>query len=267
MTRSRPRLYRSPGRPLSQAEKCGFAALACAAALAPFAPACAALPLACFLFACCLAPFFPGWGFFYPVVSRGERAGNTIYLTFDDGPDPRSTSLILDRLAEYGFSATFFVNGKRARRHPELIREILRQGHAIGNHSYSHEPCIMFRGPARLTREIRLTQKVLARAGVTPALFRPPVGINVPAYAEALHQTGLRAVNFSLRPRDLGNRRTRGLARRILKKIRPGDIVLLHDAWPKNGGEEQWAAELDALFAGIERRGFAVELPLARRAS
>ena len=255
-------LIRSPGRPLSQAEFCGIAALCLAVSLAFFSPCLAILPLACFLLACCLAPFFSGWGFFYPVISHGERAGTTIWLTFDDGPDPRSTPLLLAKLAEHGLPATFFVNGGRVRRHPALIRDMLRRGHAIGNHSHSHEPCIMFRGPARLEREIRLTQRALARAGAAPTLFRPPVGINVPAWAEALHQNGLLAVNFSLRPRDLGNRRVRGLARRILRKLRPGDIVLLHDAWPKNDSGEQWLAELEALFAGIKERGFEVA-PLA----
>lgn len=262
---------RSKGRPFSWAEKSGMLALAVAGPLLFCAPVCAALPLILFVAACLFAPVFPGWGFFYPVISHGRRDLRQISLSFDDGPDPVSTPALLALLRKYSYPATFFVTGRRARRYPGLIAAILHGGHELGNHSYSHEACIMFRSPARLAREMALTQRILARHGVGPVFFRPPVGVNVPAYAEALHIGGLKAVNFSCRARDMGNRRISGLAERILQKVRPGDIVLLHDIAPKvrrdsaaspastgcadNGAAAAlWLGELERIFATLKAR-------------
>lgn len=248
---------RSQGRPFSWAEKSGLLALAAACPLFFLGPLCAVAPLILFVAACLLAPVFPGWGFFYPVISHGSRQNRQVSLSFDDGPDPVSTPALLALLRQYGFCATFFVTGKRVRRYPELISAILREGHELGNHSYSHEACIMFRSPARLAREMALTQRALARHGVKPVFFRPPVGVNVPAYAEALHLIGLESVNFSCRARDMGNRRVRGIARRILRTLRPGDIVLLHDAAPKGSSGKTadpglWQAELEHIFTALK---------------
>lgn len=265
-------LVRSQGRPLSWAEKCGLLALACATLSFYFAPLCAAALLALFVLACLLAPMFPGWGFFYPLISHGCREKRQIALSFDDGPDPAATPALLALLRRYGYLATFFVTGRRALRYPELISAILKDGHEVGNHSYSHEACIMFRSPARLAREMALTQRILARHGVEPVFFRPPVGVNVPAYAETLHASGLEAVTFSCRARDMGNRRVAGLAGRILKKVRLGDIVLLHDIAPKTGlgsglagGADHvdlWLAELERIFTALQTRKIQV-VPLA----
>ncbi|NQS70866.1 MAG: polysaccharide deacetylase family protein [Desulfobulbaceae bacterium] len=264
---------RSSGRPFSPAERSGMLALGTAALfLGSGAPQLAALPLVLFVLACMGAPFFSGWSFFYRVFSHGRRDRPQISLSFDDGPDPLTTPTLLALLQQYGFCATFFVNGKKARQYPFLVEAILAQGHELGNHSYSHEACIMFRSPARILREIMLTQRVLARHGVVPALFRPPVGIHVPAYTEALHQSGLQAVNFSCRARDLGNRRVAGLAARILKKLRPGDIVLLHDVAPQKGGADGrefirlWQRELEHIFVAICTRNLEV-VPLGQLCS
>ena len=253
-------LVRSPGRPLSPAEQCGMAAFALAALLWLCAPFLAVLPLAGFVGACLLAPAFPGWAFFYPVLchgARGPESAGCIALTFDDGPDPVSTPLLLALLARHGFPATFFVTGRRVRQYPAQLSSILAAGHEIGNHSFTHAPCMMFCGPERLTQEMRLTRRALSRFGVQPAFFRPPVGINVPAYAEALSREQLAAVNFSCRGRDMGNRRVCGLSARMLKRLRPGDIVLLHDRAPRggSGGLERWLVEVESLCLGIEAKG------------
>lgn len=208
------------------------------------------------------APLFPGWGFFYPVCSHGPREQAGLGLSFDDGPDPGSTPLLLALLRRHGFCATFFVNGRKVRRYPHLVEAILAEGHELGNHSYSHDGCIMFRNSHRLYREMALTQRALARHGVQPALFRPPVGVNVPAYAEALHQSGLEAVNFSCRARDMGNRRLTGLAGRITRRLRPGAIVLLHDVPPRSAAAQVlWLAELETICTAIRARQLEV-LPL-----
>lgn len=261
--RRRTILMRSAGRPLSPAERAGILALGSALLLLWCAPAYLCWPLLLFVLAALLAPLFPEWGFFYPVCSRGPGDRPELGLSFDDGPDPESTPQLLALLRRHGFCATFFVNGHRVRRYPHLVEAILAGGHELGNHSYSHDGCIMFRHPHRLFREMALTQRALARHGVQPTLFRPPVGINVPAYAEALHQSGLEAVNFSCRARDMGNRRLTGLAGRITKRLRPGDIVLLHDVPPRNAAaRELWLVELETICTAIRTRRLVV-IPLS----
>lgn len=226
-------------------------------------PRLAAVPLSLFVLACAIFPFFPRASFFFPVISRGRSAEHSVSLTFDDGPNPVSTRPLLRLLAERRVVATFFVTGAHSRRYPEIIREIVAEGHSVGNHSYSHDNFIMFRGPRTLVREIEDTQESLAGLGFVPAVFRPCVGITTPGYADALHHTGLAAVNFSRRARDMGNRRIRGLARRILGPLRAGDIILLHDAPPPLPENFQpWLAEVEGIISGIQAKGMRVA-PLA----
>lgn len=250
-------------RPFSPAEWSGFVTLLFSLPLWMIDPRLAAIPLCMFVLACGIFPFFPQVSFFFPVISRGRSTESAVSLTFDDGPDPVSTPSLLRLLADQGVVATFFVTGEHSRRHPDIIREIVAQGHTVGNHSYTHDNFIMFRGPSTLIREIAGTQQVLAGLGVVPKVFRPCVGITTPGYADALHHTGLAAVNFSRRARDMGNRRIRGLALRILGPLQAGDIILLHDAPPKEVNDFQlWLAEVQSIILGIQEKGLAIA-PLA----
>jgi peptidoglycan/xylan/chitin deacetylase (PgdA/CDA1 family) len=250
-------------RPFSPAEWSGFVALFLYLPLWMIDPRLAVVPLCLFVLACAIFPFSPQASFFFPVISRGRSTVSAVSLTFDDGPNPVSTPLLLRLLKDHGVVATFFVTGEHSRRHPDIIREIVAQGHSVGNHSYSHDNFIMFRGPWTLIREIEDTQEVLMELGVVPRVFRPCVGITTPGYADALHHTGLAAVNFSRRARDMGNRRIRGLARRILGPLRAGDIILLHDVPPPVPDDFQlWLAEVESVISGIQAKGMRI-VPLA----
>ncbi|MDR3090287.1 MAG: polysaccharide deacetylase family protein [Desulfobulbaceae bacterium] len=242
----------------SPAEQCGFLALTLAAPFLFSLPKLAIVPLSAFVIACFIAPFFSASRFFLPVISRGRSGRPWISITFDDGPNPDSTPDLLDFLRNRGIVACFFVNGEPARRFPDLVRQIANDGHLIGNHSTTHDNLLMFRGAGRVRKEIGETQKILAELGIQTKYFRPPIGIVTPRYAAAALAFGLDVVTFRRRPRDLGNRRIDGLARRILADIRGDDILLLHDAPPKKACVATWLAELDWLFAGLEARGFGV---------
>jgi peptidoglycan-N-acetylglucosamine deacetylase len=243
--------------------------LACAAAyltafvLAFTDPRLSIIPLALFLALCFLAPFFPGLGFYLPVVSRGKSGKKAVALTFDDGPDPAVTPPLLDLLQAHGAPATFFVTGKRASEHRELIRRILAGGHSIGNHSYHHLPLLMLKPYALLKKEILSTQEVLGEFGISPLVFRPPVGITSPQLGPALEGTGLRCVNFSCRGYDAGNRFISRLSSKILKKVRPDDIILLHDTAPvKNFSLDFFISEIDSILNGLKSKGLSV-VPLS----
>ena len=245
-------------RNYSPAEKCGFCAIVLALPWFFSWPALALPPLAIFLLACLLAPFFADSSFFLPVSSRGKSGQPWVSLTFDDGPHASSTPLLLDFLRRHGLTATFFVNGDKAQSLPDLVRQMLRDGHTIGNHSTSHDNFLMFRGSRRVMAEIGNTQNILAQLGIITRIFRPPVGIVTPRYAVAMAAFGLTMVTFRRRPRDLGNRRIKGLAAGILTDIRGDDILLLHDAPPRQAAIAAWLAELEALVAGISARGLSI---------
>lgn len=243
----------------SGAERIGAGTLIGAAALALVEPVWAVYPLATLVVLYCVLPFFPTVSFYFPVISRGQVDRPAVSLTFDDGPDPVVTPVVLELLARHGVSATFFVTGQRAQQYPQVIDAILAAGHLIGNHSYGHGWLIMFYPAKKLEDEIRRTEDCLKKHGIRPAVFRPPVGILSPRYADVLYQTGLAAVTFSRRARDMGNRRVRGLARTLLKKIRPGDIVLLHDVMPRpDTGTGLLHEELAALLDGIKDKGLQI---------
>jgi len=219
----------------------------------------AAVPLSLFLAFCLIAPFLPRFSFFLPIISQGQSGLKAVALTYDDGPDPQTTPALLHLLQKYEVPATFFVTGQKALRHPELIRQILANGHTIGNHSYSHDNLIMLKSSATLMYEVKRTQEVLAAFGIRPLAFRPPVGITNPRLRPILDALNMFTLNFSRRPIDFGNRRIKNLGARILAHIQPDDIILLHDVSPPQTALFScWLKEIELILAGLKTQGFAI---------
>lgn len=153
-----------------------------------------------------------------------------ILLTFDDGPDPEVTPKVLDVLDRHGHKAVFFVVGKKAALHPDIVREIASRGHRVGNHTYNHSPYANFLGACRLRREIDAAdQAIEAACGVRPTLFRPPLGISTHFMRRVLRATGHKAVGWSIRSLDTRRGPRQAVLDRIARRLRPGSIVLLHD--------------------------------------
>jgi peptidoglycan/xylan/chitin deacetylase (PgdA/CDA1 family) len=247
----------------SIAERVGLVSLLAALLLLFVDVRLSVIPLGGFLLSCIACPFFPRSSFFLPVISRGVSGQKAIAITFDDGPDPLSTPELLRLLSKHEAKATFFVTGKRASACPELMKEILRQGHAVGNHTYSHDPLFALRGAKRLFNEIESTRDILARFGIRCLAFRPPVGITSPRLREVLRQREEVVIGFSCRAFDGGNRRIGNLSAKILKRIRPDDIVLLHDVRPKDARLlALWLNEVESLLSGLRAKGLTV-LPLS----
>lgn len=248
--------------PCSQAEKVANISFIMALLLLLFYPNFVTIPLVFFLCCCLIAPFLPEWSFFLPIISKGLPGSKGIALTFDDGPSPETTSMILELLERYNFKATFFVIGEKAEKYPDLIRDILAAGHSIGNHSWKHDSLLMLRSQKTLHKDIQKSQQLLSSFGFRPLLFRPPVGITNSLLKSVLETENLETVTFSCRAFDGGNKRVTGLAKRILKKISPGNILLLHDL-PPHGAQTVSALEdeLTQLFSALQKNECEV-LPL-----
>ncbi len=169
---------------------------------------------------------------FGPFVCRGATSRRCVALTFDDGPDPRSTPALLELLREVGIEAVFFCVGERVAAHPELAARIVREGHLLENHSYAHNNLTNFFGVARLKAELEKTQAVIEKAtGVTPRWFRPPMGLSNPRVFRAARALGLTVVGWSARGLDTKLTEPERIVARIARRLEPGAIILLHDGY------------------------------------
>ena len=176
---------------------------------------------------------------FGPAVCLSRRSANEVAITFDDGPTPAGTPIILDALARANVPATFFCVGKRAHAHPELIDRIAKAGHLLANHGFSHHPLTNFFSTARLCREFEETNRVLERAGAAPMFLRPPIGLSNPRVFRAAAKTGLRIVGWSARAMDTPSSRPEQIVARLCRRLRPGAILMIHDGKLPPGAMEE----------------------------
>lgn len=185
-------------------------------------------------------------GLFGPARTRGSGTRPEVALTWDDGPDPDSTPALLDLLRARGVRGCFFCVGERARAHPQLVRRIADEGHLVGNHSQRHAWGTNFLGTSALALELSQAQACLAEAsGQLPRYYRPPVGLMNHAVDGATRAVGLEVIGWSVRSLDTTRRRApERVVRRVLARVHPGALVLLHD-----GGLP--AARVVAIASGI----------------
>lgn len=153
-----------------------------------------------------------------------------VWLTIDDGPDPHDTPQILELLAAHDARATFFVIGKNAATHPELIQSIVAAGHEVAHHTHTHPVALFWCAlPGRVAWELDAALTALQAAGVSPTRFRPPVGIKNLWLASALGTRGLTAVGWSARGLEYRGGGPEAVASRVLHDVAPGAILLLHE--------------------------------------
>ncbi|HEU4813440.1 MAG TPA: polysaccharide deacetylase family protein [Xanthomonadaceae bacterium] len=192
----------------------------------------------------------PDSALFSPVLTRLPTSDRVVWVTIDDGPSD-DTLEILELLGAAGAHATFFLVGERAAARPPLVREIVRRGHDIGNHSATHPQAWFWAlSPRRMREEVARTQQVLEGiTGTRPRWFRAVVGMANPFVAAALRAHGLARVAWSARGYDTVEADpTRALAR-IERQLQPGAIVLLHEGAPHGRNVELVALLLERLAA------------------
>lgn len=198
---------------------------------------------------------------FCPALTRLPTAAREVWLTIDDGPS-EDTRAMLDLLERHGARATFFVVGERALARPDLVNEILRRGHGLGNHSLSHPDLHFWRlGPQALEQEIGRNQSVLtAITGQTPRWYRSVVGMTNPFVGLSLKRHGLARVAWSARGFDGVDCQPETVLARIQRAITPGAIVLLHEG----AAHGHNLGILSQLLDWLAAQGYRTVLPDAR---
>lgn len=200
----------------------------------------------------------PGSRLLYPTVTRGRRDSRRIALTFDDGPDPEVTPAVLDALARHGAQATFFSIGRALEEHPELARRLVAEGHELGNHSWRHSRWQNLFGAGAHAREIERGERAIAAVTGSQAtpLYRPPIGLKSPQLARVASRRRLTLVAWSLHSRDTRSTDPMRVARHVLDRVRPGDIVLMHDGHDRPGRRRPVCAQAVALILqGLRAKG------------
>ena len=182
---------------------------------------------------------------------------SNIYLTFDDGPNPNLTPKVLDLLAKYKQKATFFCIAKNAEKYPEIVRRIVAEGHTLGSHDLHHHWTSNFRLTKKMTAEIGESVRILEEiSGVKIKFYRPPVGLSNPHLFAALKKLNLQCVGWSKSVCDNGNRNVRAIKKipNLARKLKAGDIILLHDNAPARN-EDLFLLKLEKSLENIVKSG------------
>ncbi|PZG00611.1 polysaccharide deacetylase family protein, partial [Micromonospora deserti] len=166
--------------------------------------------------------------------TTGVRA---VALTFDDGPDPVWTPKVLDRLRAAGVPATFCVVGTQVRRHPQLVRRIVREGHQLCNHSWHHDMDLGRRPVGQIRADLVRTNKAIQAAapGAKVPFYRQPGGRWTPEVVAVAEQLGMRSLHWTVDPQDWGKPTAAKITERVYVAARPGAVVLLHDGGGDRG--------------------------------
>ena len=193
--------------------------------------------------------------------NQNNRSGvNEIFLTFDDGPNEPYTSQILDILKAHEAKATFFVCGMGVERFPLATRRILDEGHSLGNHAYSHSMLLTITG--LLGKEIEKTSElILKTTGARTRLFRPPLGVATPWLKRYLKAHHYQTILWDINSYDWTEIPAPSIEGIVLKKTRPGAVILLHDG--KNSKQHhdrsQTVQALPAIIKALKQRGFCLK--------
>lgn len=217
-----------------------------------------AIPAAAFAAVMLDGVFRPGSSTFYPTISNGPRTGNKIALTFDDGPDPEVTPTVLDQLKEAGARGTFFTIGRHLERHKAIGARTIAEGHELGNHSWRHAYWQNFYTTGQHARDLERNTQIIQELTGNDAqpLYRPPVGLKSPGLARVAHKRELTIVAWSLHSRDTMSGNAQAIANRVLSRIQPGDIVLMHDGHDLDGRHRRGILPaLPLILKGLKERG------------
>jgi peptidoglycan/xylan/chitin deacetylase (PgdA/CDA1 family) len=195
-------------------------------------------------------------------ISRLATHDRAVALTFDDGPNPDATPVVLDALAARGVKATFFILGRHADQWPHLVKRVADEGHSIGNHGYFHRK-LHFKSPGYVRRDLELGTGAIERAArVRPSLFRAPHGFRSPWVTPIARSLGQRTVGWSLGVWDSDRPGVDSIVQRTVDGARPGSILLLHDGdgYDPSGDRMQTAHAVPLIVDRLLAQGYRFDL-------
>lgn len=200
---------------------------------------------------------------FGPIITSFPTSGREIWLTIDDGPDPDETPAVLEVLSKHRAKALFFQIGNRVLKRPDLTLAVMNAGHLIGNHTLTHPAATFWAAsPRRAASEIALCNDALfSVTGTRPGLFRAPVGLANPFVHAAAERAVLRMVGWSANGFDGVLRDPRRIVERIMGGVRPGGILLIHEARLAGMKPGTRAKTLDMLLHRLADAGYRTVLP------
>ena len=166
--------------------------------------------------------------------SNNTIKDNVVAITFDDGPNPEFTPMVLALLNKFKMKATFFCIGRNVEANSSLCQQIISEGHIIGNHTYSHANSFGFFSTKRVVAELEKTNKIIKeRTGLNLKLYRPAFGVTNPKIKKALKITGLHSIGWNKRSLDTTPLSEKKVFSRLTHNLKKGDIILLHDSSSK----------------------------------
>lgn len=179
--------------------------------------------------------------------------GKSVALTFDDGPDPTWTPEVLGKLRERGIKATFCLIGKNADAHPDLVADIVRDGHTLCNHSWGHDLKLGKRSAEEIRADMQRTNDAIHRGapGADIAYFRHPGGAWTNRAIDIADELGMKSLNWTVDPADWEKPSAKKIAARVIDNTQKGSIVLMHDG----GGDRSRTLEaLDKILPNLQDR-------------
>lgn len=189
------------------------------------------------------------------VVFHGNQKSKKIALTFDDGPDHRYTVRILDILRKHHVSATFFVLGKLARKNPQILKRMVKEGHTIGNHSWSHTDFTKL-NQKEITQQLAMTNREIQKwTGKTPLFFRPPFGAMDRLVVDAVSEQGYAVIYWDVDTKDWQGKSADKIIQTVKKNMHAGSIILFHSA----GGPKSLDGTIQALpklISFLQKQGY-----------
>jgi peptidoglycan/xylan/chitin deacetylase (PgdA/CDA1 family) len=202
-----------------------------------------------------VAPTGQWYGRTFTRLARGTKQ---LALTYDDGPNDPHTLRLLEVLARYNVRATFFLIGRYVQQRPEIVREVVKAGHVIGNHTFTH-PLLTFKTAAEVRKELSDCRSAIQDAvGEHSDLFRPPFGGRRPAVLRIARELGLEPIMWNVTGYDWSAPPAVVIEKKVSSQIRGGDVILLHDGGHKQMGADrsQTVLATDHLITRYKSEGY-----------
>ena len=193
--------------------------------------------------------YFIGLNFHLTSINHLNTSDKKVLLTFDDGPHA-NTIKVLEVLKKYDVKAVFFIIGKNIQANEAILKQIVADGHQIGNHSFSHHNFIDLWSTKKVTEDFASCQKLIEQYQPNTKLFRPPYGVTNPNIAKALKQLNLQSIGWNVRSYDTSIKDVEKIKQRVLAQLKPGAIILLHDRL------DFMPELLEALIPAIKENGY-----------